>query len=76
MNRKLILKAVLLNSCVVIASIILGVIILGAFASHLFNLNVENYLFVIALVAALPVSLYVYKKAVSKKLFTPPRFTY
>jgi len=68
MNRKLIIKAALLNSCIVIASIILGLIIINAFASHLFNLNVENYLFVIALAAGLPVSFYVHKKAVSHKI--------
>ena len=68
MNRKLIIKAALLNSCVVIASIILGTIILSVFASHLFNKNVEDYLFVIAFAAGLPVSFYVYKKAVSKKI--------
>ncbi len=70
MNRKLIIKAVLLNSCIVIASIIFGLIIINAFAKHLFNLNlnVEDYLFVIAFAAGLPVSLYVYKKAVSKKI--------
>jgi hypothetical protein len=68
MNRKLIIKAALLNSCIVIASIILGLVIINAFASHLFNLNVEDYLFVIALTAGLPVSFYAYKKAVSRKI--------
>ena len=68
MNQKLIIKAALLNSCIVIASIILGVILLGAFASHLFNRNVEDYLFLIAFAAGLPVSFYVYRKAVSKKI--------
>jgi hypothetical protein len=68
MNRKLIIKAVLLNSCVVIASIVFGLIIINAFARHLFNLNVEDYLFVIAFAAGLPVSFFVYKKAVSKKV--------
>jgi hypothetical protein len=67
MNRKLIIKAVLLNSCVVIGSVILGLIIINAFARHLFNLNVEDYLFLIASAAGLPVSFFVYKKAVSKK---------
>lgn len=68
MNRKLIIRAALLNSCIVIASIILGLIIINAFARHLFNLNVEDYLFLIAFAAGLPVSFSVYKKAVSKKI--------
>jgi len=68
MNRKLIIKAVLLNSCVVIASIILSLIIINAFASHLFNYIFEDYLFVIAFAAALPISFYAYKKADSKKI--------
>ncbi len=68
MNRKLIIKAVLLNSCIVIASIILGLVVINAFASRLFNLNVEDYLFVIALAAGLPISFYAYKKAVSRKI--------
>ena len=68
MNRKLIIKAVLLNSCVVIASIILSLIIINAFASHLFNYIFEDYLFVIAFAAALPISFYAYKKVDSKKV--------
>ena len=68
MNQKLIIKAALLDSCIVIASIILGVILLGAFASRLFNRNVEDYLFLIAFAAGVPVSFYVYRKAVSKKI--------
>lgn len=68
MNRKLIIKAVLLNSCIVVFLIILGLIIIGAFASQIFNFNVEDYLFVIAFAAGLPVSFFVYKKAVSKKI--------
>lgn len=68
MNRKLIIKAVLLNSCIVIASIIFGLIIINAFARHLFNLNVEDYLFVIAFAAGLPVSFYAYQKAETKKI--------
>ena len=68
MNRTLIFKAALLNSCIVIALIIFGVIILSAFASHLFNVNVEDYLFVIALAAGLPISFYAYKKALSNKI--------
>jgi hypothetical protein len=67
MNRKLIVKAALLNSGIVIASIVSGLIIISAFASRLFNLNVEDYLFIIALVAGLPVSFYVYKKVESRK---------
>ncbi len=68
MNRKLIVKAALLNSGVVIASVILGVIILSVFAIHLFNHNVEDYLFIIAFAVGLPISFYVYKKAVSMKI--------
>lgn len=68
MNWKLIFKAVLLNSCVVIASIVLGLIIISAFASHLFNLNAEDYLFGIAFFAGLIVPVAVYKKAHSNKI--------
>jgi hypothetical protein len=68
MNLKLIIKAVLLNSCIVIASVFAGLIIIYVFASHLFNLNVEDYSFAIALVAGLPISFVAYKKAASWKI--------